>query len=379
MKKNSQNKILLVGGGTGGHVVPVYNIYQFLKKADPKLKVYIVGSGSAIEKQFFADSPNYFILKTGKFQRYLIVENIWQLALFIYGLVQALILLAKIRPKIIFAKGGFVSLPIIFWARILRIPYFVHESDAVMGRANKFAASGAKKVFTGFPAENYKSIEKKKLEFVGQIIDGEVEEPKSIKFDFGFANHNPVIFITGGSLGALNINRNIFLALPELLPKYNLVHQTGAKGFPEAIEVRAKLLESMKRSYFIADFLPAIDSDDKKSAAIQKADLIVARAGATTIAEIALAGKPMILIPYPYASGDHQARNAEILKRKKACDIITDRELNPDLLVRTMNKLFEDKSNMKEMAKSAKNFFPENALKVIGEEIINFLLEKRNQ
>lgn len=348
--------------------MPVYNIYQFLKQADPKLKVYIVGSGSAIEKQFFVGSPNYFILKTGKFQRYLIVENIWQLALFIYGLVQALILLAKIRPKIIFAKGGFVSFPIVFWARILRIPYFVHESDAVMGRANKFATSGAKKVFTGFPVSHYQFIDKKKLVFSGQILS----EESAIKseFDFGFLEKKPVILVTGGSLGAIGINRTLFPSLPQLLPKYNLIHQTGAKGYSEAIEIRARLDDSMKKSYYISDLLPSIASDNRMSAAIKKADLVLARAGATTIAEIAEEKKPMILIPYPYASGDHQARNAEILKRKKACGIITDRELNPDLLVRTINELFNDKEQMKEMAKSAKEFFPENALEVIGKEIV---------
>src|SRR3989344_6019402 len=364
-----KNKILLVGGGTGGHIVPVYNIYQFLKKADSKLKVYIVGSGAEIEKQFFADSPDYFILKTGKFQRYLIIENIWQLVLLIYGLAQALRLLTRIRPKIIFTKGSFVSLPIVFWARILRIPYFIHESDAVIGRANKFAARGAKKVFTGFPVDNYKSVEKSKLEFVGQIINNEVRETKLSKFDFGFSNSNAVIFVTGGSLGALNINRNVFRALPELLPKYNLIHQTGVQGFVEAIEVRAKLSESMRRSYFIADFLSSTISDDRKSAAMREADLVIARAGATSVAEIALAGKPMILIPYPYASGDHQTKNAEILRKEKACVIITDRELNSDILASTINKLFEDKSKMREMSKSAKKCFPENAVNIIGKEI----------
>lgn len=363
-----KNKILLVGGGTGGHVVPVYNLYQFLRKSELDLQIYIVGSGSAIEKDFFAGSPDYIILKTGKFRRYLILENIWQLILFIAGLLQALLLLLKIRPKIIFSKGGYVSLPIVFWARILRIPYFVHESDAIMGRANKFGAVGALKVFTGFPVSNYKFIKKDKLQFSGQIL-GQNFVPDT-SFDFGFSNKNPVILVTGGSLGALNINRKLFGALPQLLPEYNVIHQTGAKGFVEAIEVRARLAENMKRSYFIADFLPAVDSDDKKSAAMNLADIVIARAGATTIAEIAERKKPMILVPYPYASGDHQARNADILRKAKACEMITDRELSPDSLVGAINKIFGDKKNMHQMAKSAKHFFPEDALKIIGEEII---------
>lgn len=363
-----KNKILLVGGGTGGHVVPIYNIYQFLLKTDPTLRVYIIGSGSAIEKQFFADSPNYFILKTGRFLRYLIVENIWQLFLFLYGLVQALIFIIKIRPKIIFAKGGFVTLPVVIWARVLRIPYFVHESDVVMGRANKFAASGAKEVFTGFPVSNYPFINKSKLHFSGQILSRKFES--DISFDFGFSDKKPTLLITGGSLGALNLNRNLFRALPNLLTRYNLIHQTGVKGYMEAIETRARLDDSMKKSYYICDFLPSVASDDRMSAAIKKSDLVLARAGATTIAEIAEEKKPMILIPYPYASGDHQTKNAEVLRKEKACDIITDRDLNPESLVKAIDKLLGDKSRMTEMAKSAHKFFPENALELIGKEII---------
>ncbi len=367
----------MVGGGTGGHVVPVYNLAEFLRKTEPKIKIAVIGSGSGIEKQFFSSLPDYFVLTTGKFQGYDILANLWQAILFCAGFIQTFVYLIQIRPKVIFAKGSFVTVPVIIWARILHIPYFIHESDAVMGRANRVAAKGAQKVFTGFPADSYDNIKKKKIEFCGQMIDDGEKINKSERFDFGFANDNPVIFVTGGSLGAVNLNRKVFGALPLLLPKYNLIHQTGIKGYQEAIDSRAKLPDSMKRSYFIADFLPAVDGGNKMLAAMELADAVIARAGATTVAEIARAGKPMILIPYPYATADHQTKNAEILKREGACLVIYDRNLTSQLLVKTIGKLFEDSGKMKKMARAAKEFFPKDAVKIIGQNIIEAVEKKQ--
>jgi len=370
-KKSDNETVLLVGGGTGGHVVPVYNIYRFLINTKPEIPVAVIGSGSKIEKPFFGGLPNYFVLTSGKFQGYDILVNLWQSILFCAGFVQALVYLNRIRPKIIFAKGGYVTVPIIIWARILHIPYFVHESDIVMGRANRFAATGARKVFVGFPVKNYPGLKKKKIEFCGQLITGADKFDKKERFDFGFPNENPVIFVTGGSLGAVNINKSVFGTLTLLLLKYNIIHQTGAKGFAEAINVRAALPESMKRSYFIADFLSAIDGDNKILSAIELADLIIARAGATTVAEIARSGKPMILIPYPHAAGDHQVKNAQILEQSGVCMMIYDRDLTPRLLIEKVDKLFDDKEKMREMARVAKNFFPSGAIDKIGKEIIS--------
>jgi len=310
-------------------------------------------------------------LTSGKFQGYDILVNLWQSILFCAGFVQALVYLLQIRPKIIFAKGGYVTVPILIWARFLRIPYYIHESDTVMGRANRFAAKGAKKVFTGFPEKNYPELKKSKIIFCGQLITDMEKLDKSERFDFGFTNNNPVVFITGGSLGAASINKNVFGALSELLPKYNIIHQTGAKSFSEAIDVRVKLPGSMRRSYFVADFLSAISGDNKLLSAMELADLVVARAGATTVAEIARSGKPMVLIPYPHAASDHQVKNAQILQKTGACLMITDRELTPVTLTETISKLFDDKSKMKEMTASAKKFFPPHAIEKIGEEIIS--------
>jgi len=372
MKRESHKnrRVILVGGGTGGHVVPIYRIHQYLLDHDPDTPVTIIGSGSEIEQLFFGGLPNYLTLSAGKFKGYDLLVNLWQAILFCAGFVQALIYLIQIRPKIIFAKGGYVTVPILTWARILRVPYFVHESDVLMGRANRFGANGAKKVFAGFPTKNYPELQKKKIEFCGQIISDEERKKPFERFDFGFKNENPVILITGGSLGAVNLNKNVFGSLSEILLKYNIIHQTGSKGYQEAINVRAALPESMKRSYFISDFLSSLDNDNKILAAMEMADLVIARAGATTVAEIAMAGKPMVLVPYPYAAGDHQTKNAKALEEAGACVTISDKDLTPQALTKIINNLFKDKERMKKMAKSAKKFFPTDAVEKISKEII---------
>lgn len=368
-KENLVKNVLLVGGGTGGHVVPVYNLYVYLRESAPEIDVKIVGGGTEIENHFFAGLSDYFVIKSGKFQRYKIFENLWQLLLLLYGLCQSLLLLLKLRPQVIFCKGGFVALPIVFWAKILKIPYFVHESDAVMGKTNRYATTHAKKVFTGFPLSSYKFKKRKNVKFVGQVIQPEFDS--DVEFDFGFDRHKPTILVTGGSLGALNLNRHIYNSLERLLPDFNIIHQTGARSFQEGIDARAKLPENMTKSYFVTDFLSVNKFVNQMISALKKADLVISRAGATTIAEIAHFDKPMILIPYPYASEDHQFKNGQILKKQKACEVIIEKELNRESLIAVVEKLFADKKRMKEMARLAKDFFPNDAIKTIGQEIID--------
>lgn len=364
-----KNKILLVGGGTGGHIVPVVNIYNYLKKNASDLEIYVVGNGSLVERNFYSHLNNYYVIRTGKFDRHSIFSNLVQVILFLSGLVQSFRLLRKIRPKVIFAKGGYVSYPIVFWARILGIPYFIHESDITMGRANMSVAKHAEKVFVGFPESNYKSIDQKKLRFVGQILSH--DEKKDTDFDFGFSDSKKVIFVTGGSLGAQSINKCVYRSLPEILKSYNIIHQVGIKNYNEALEVRAELPDNFKNSYFISGFLRTASGQDLMPAALKRAGVVVARAGATTIAEIIEAKRPMILVPYPHASGDHQMKNAVALEKKGGCVLLDEKNLTPVELSKTITKTLQDGEKTKAMVSKAEEFFPSNGVKVVCEEIIH--------
>lgn len=364
MKKH--NNILLVGGGTGGHIVPIYNLFLELQKKDiSKNNIYIVGGGGRIEAGFFGGNKNYFILKTGKLIRHSLWKNLWQAVLFVRGIFSALILIKKIRPKVVFSKGGYVAYPIIFWTKFFHIPLYIHESDSVIGGTNKKSANYAKKVFVGFPTENYELVESAKLVFTGQLIN---KNNYKKDFDFGFSGKNKTIFITGGSLGAMSLNNAVFAILPKVLQHYNVIHQVGNNNYDIAIEIRSKLPNSMKSSYFIKGFLNSSIDENQQIAAICQADLVIARAGATTIAEIAQAKKPMILVPYPYASADHQLKNAQILEQNKCCVIVNDRDLDPENLFEIMEKYLVE--NNDKMVENAHAFFPTNGLSVVCESLI---------
>jgi len=362
MKKTESKTILLVGGGTGGHFYPIFRIYNKLKEIKD-LRIFVVGSKSDLEMRLFSDNSDYIFLQTGKLHRLFTFKNIIEGFYLIYGLSKSLHLLLTLKPSLIFSKGGYVSLPIIFWARILKISYFIHESDIVIGSSNKFAGQGAKKVFTGFPCENYPKKFKKKVCFAGQIIKYTKDSKgEKILFDFGFENKKPIILITGGSQGAKSLNTRVLKSLNILLSKYNIIHQTGAYDYKRVIDFRAKLNNDLKNSYFVTDFLGDNNGIDMVSQALINSSLVVARAGATTISEIALFNKPMILIPFKYASLDHQRKNAEFLMKKKAAVMILEDNLSGKLLVSEIDKLINDKAEIKELTGNAQKVFPDDAL-----------------
>jgi len=259
-------------------------------------------------------------------------------------------------------------LPITFWARVLSIPYFIHESDIEMGYSNRLAASGAKKVFTGFPANffsRYKWVGK--VEFVGQLVN--ISE-KTEKYDFGFKNNKPCIFVTGGSQGSKIINDTVFDTLKVLLPMYNIMHQTGSLSYDQAVSAKDKLDISMKSSYFVKDFFDIVDKRNLMYSAIKQADLIITRCGLNTLAEIAFMGKPMIMIPYQHSSGDHQMKNAMEIGAITDLPVINDKDLNKDVLIKTIETVFDEKNKDNELIQKYEKIFPRNGLKIVTDNII---------
>lgn len=365
-----QKTILLVGGGSGGHVVPVFEVYQELKK-EKDLRLLVVGSGTTIEKKFFGGNPDYRTIITGKLNRRFTFHNIFQFVKFLYGIKYTFFLMLREKPSIIFSKGGYVSFPIIFWAKRLKIPYVIHESDAEIGLSNKYAAANAKKIFVGFPLEFYKGY--KNLVYSGQII----RPVKAINFSsknyFDFTLQRPVIFITGGSQGSINLNSNIIKIIPELLLSYNVIHQTGSIDYNSVIEFKKKLDEDRAKNYFVMDFLHK-EGQNLMPYAIKMADIVIARAGATTIAELAIHKKAMILVPYKHASGDHQTKNAKFIEGLGGALVIADDSLNPDSLKKIINEAFRNKSDLGD---KASKIFPEDGLKTVVCGILELLGERK--
>ena len=277
-------KIVLTGGGTAGHVTPNIALIPELKKAG--YEIYYIGSYEGIEKKLIEKlGIPYYGISSGKLRRYIDLKNISDPFKVLKGFAQARKLLKKIKPDVVFSKGGFVSVPVVVAAKSRKIPCIIHESDMTPGLANKICIPCAVRVCTNFP-ETLKHLPAEKAVLTGSPIREELfkgDKEKGLKF-CGFDNSKPVILIIGGSLGAVAVNNAVRGILPELLKKFQVIHLCG-KGKKDDSLVGTK---GYVQYEYISEELPDL---------MAASDIMISRAGANAICEILALKKPNILIP----------------------------------------------------------------------------------
>jgi UDP-N-acetylglucosamine--N-acetylmuramyl-(pentapeptide) pyrophosphoryl-undecaprenol N-acetylglucosamine transferase len=362
--------VMIVGGGSGGHLTPIVAVAESLKKLNPSVKVIHVGQkGEGLDNVTNIDSiDNTYSITAGKFRRYhgksfvshlldfkTVLLNIRDFFRFIYGTIEAWFLLGKVKPNSIMLKGGFVSVPIGYAARMRKIPYITHDSDAVPGLANKLTATHAVYNTTSLPTEIYPYDQTKALQ-VGIPIRKEFKEVKDedlakYKKDIGINPEKKVIFSVGGGLGAQRVNIALVKASKKFLyddKNVVLIHLTGKKLFDETLELYKSTLDEDEYSRVkLIDFTTELY---KYSSA---ADVVITRAGATNIAEFAVQGKLCIVVPNPLLTGGQQTHNARILEEAKAAIILNEDSL--DKLASTIEKSLKlDRKEMTEYQKSIK-------------------------
>jgi len=246
-------------------------------------------------------------------------------------------------------------------AKRLRIPVVIHESDSRLGLTNKLAVASAKKVAVAFPVSTYMKSSSKllkyksKFTYTGLPINPDLYKNRTRT---AFNNHKATIFITGGSQGARAINQVAFQALPELVNKYNVIHQTGELNIGDAKMAFKKLPKSLQKNYKFFDF-----GQDIYFSAILSADLIVSRAGSSLFSILAL-GKPMILIPLPGSANNHQHHNAEFLTSSNAAITINQKDLSPETFVASIEQVMEDERTRSELSVNALKLGKMNELAV---------------
>lgn len=363
-------KIFLVGGGTGGHAAPLLAVYEQLKVKKADFEYYSVGIGSSEEKEFFSHIPNYQVIRSGKFHRYLTWRNLLELIKLKIGFLQSIVLIFKYHPDIVFSKGGYASLPFIYAAKICSIPYFIHESDIAMGRVNFLLAKGAKKVFTTYEPKYYPKINKNKLIFSGPLLRrGYEKEGKADKSSFGFDNPDPVILVTGGSQGSLNIWKGFEEIGAGLLNSYNIIYSAGKHSLNAAEKFKNSLPPNLNKKFYLTPFLTYEGGKDLMLEAANLSDLVITRAG-STITELAILGKAMILIPWKHAAQNHQVKNAEFFKERKAAEVISDDDLTGERLIEKINDLFAYNGvKLKKLRDKIKGILPNNGAKLAADEI----------
>lgn len=337
-------RIILTGGGTAGHVTPNIALIPSLKKEN--FEVMYVGSYDGIEKDLIEniDIPFYGI-SSGKLRRYFDVKNFTDPFRVLKGYFQASSLIKKLKPDIIFSKGGFVSVPIVIAAKRRNIPCIIHESDMTPGLANKISIPFVDKVCVNFP-ETLKHIKGKKAILTGTPIRQELFAGNKIKgLDFsGLSLNKPVILVMGGSSGAQIINEKIRESLPVLLDSFQVIHLCGTGK----IDPEYENIEGYVQYEYIGKELSDL---------FAAADLVVSRAGANAICELMVLKKPNILIPLSLsASRGDQILNGNSFEKQGFSYLLKEEKLNVDSLLKAINYVYNNKSQyIDAMNKSSQN------------------------
>ncbi|MBE5844327.1 MAG: undecaprenyldiphospho-muramoylpentapeptide beta-N-acetylglucosaminyltransferase [Butyrivibrio sp.] len=351
-------KIILTGGGTAGHVTPNMALIPELKANG--YEISYIGSHNGIEKKLIADfNIPYYSISTGKFRRYFDPKNFTDPFRVCKGFMEARKLIKKIQPDVVFSKGGFVSVPVIKAAASLGVPCILHESDMTPGLANKLSFSSAKTICCNFP-ETLEMLPVDKARLTGtpirkELMQGSKEAGK--KF-CGFTDDKPVIMVTGGSLGAQSINETIRFALPRLLPYFNIVHLCGK----EKMDNLKLQVEGYKQFEYVKNEMKDL---------FAMADVVVSRAGANAICELAALNKPNVLIPLSAKSsrGD-QIINAKSFEQQGFSVVIDNEELDEDILVESIFDVYENREKFIEKMKKSNQFgATETILKIIEDTI----------
>ena len=358
MSEQATKKIVLTGGGSAGHVTPNIALIPALKNAG--FEIYYIGSYNGIEKKLIEDyNIPYFGISTGKLRRYFDPKNFSDPFRVMKGFSEATKLLKRIKPDIIFSKGGYVSVPVVRAASFLKIPYIVHESDMTPGLANKLSMAGAKKICCNFP-ETMRILPAEKAVLTGTPIRDELSQGsrEAGKKLCGFEDDKPILMVIGGSLGAQSVNETVRYALPRLLPHFNVVHICGK----EKMDNLKLSVPGYKQFEYVKNELKDI---------FAMADIVVSRAGANSICELLALKKPNILIPLSTKSsrGD-QMLNARSFEQQGFSMVIDNDDLDEDILVETIGDLYNNREKFVEaMSKSNLHSATNTIVKIILEEI----------
>lgn len=374
-------KIVLTGGG-GGHFYPMISVADALNQIALREKIInhelIYISDSPYDQRALDDANiTFYELPTGKNRIYFSLENIFDAIKTFFAIFKAIAILYKIYPDVVFSKGGYPAVPVVIAAKFLGIPIVIHESDSYPGRANKMAAKWAKKIAISYK-EAVEYLPKEKTVFVGNIVRKDVRDPlpvgayEYLKLNTGLKT----IMIVGGSQGAKAINDVVINSLPELIENYQIIHQAGTKNFEEVKSLADVVLEDNpnKKRYNCYPYLNKLAL--RMSAGV--ANIIISRAGAGFIAEIASWGVPSIIIPISKSNGDHQRKNAYNFAATGACQVIEEKNLTPHVFVSEIKRILEDEKIQNEMKEGTKSFVHEDAEDKIAEEIIKLALTHEN-
>jgi UDP-N-acetylglucosamine--N-acetylmuramyl-(pentapeptide) pyrophosphoryl-undecaprenol N-acetylglucosamine transferase len=363
-------RIVLTGGGTGGHLFPLIAVKNKIReKIGPEAEFLYIGSGAEMEKNVMSQEgiPTKFVL-SGKMRRYFSVENFTDIFRTPIGFLQSLWILFRFMPDAIFSKGGYVAVPVVLAAWIYRIPILIHESDSIPGTANQFLANFSSRIAVAYPSA-IEYFAREKVALTGNPVRFQITQgdPIMMRTQLGFTSSKKTLLILGGSQGSQVMNEAIVRILPQLLRIFQIIHQTGEKNFDEVVSEAAQQgIKSGRDGYFVTPFLNANQLRDS----FALSDLVISRAGANSVAEIAANGKPSILIPLEGSANNHQRMNAYELAKIGAAVVLDESNLGQHMFLEKIEKVFSDENLRGQMAAQIKTFYHPNAADTIANGVI---------
>lgn len=370
-------RILITGGGTSGHISPALALIQTLRELHPETQFLYIGSRHGLEEKLVraADIP-FAAIQTGKLRRYLSAKNLVDQFRIPVGVSQSLKLVRRFKPDVVLATGGYVAVPPVIAASMCKVPVLIHEQTAQVGLANRINARFATRIALSWD-DSLKSLPLKyrsKAWVAGnplrpQIFGGEAE--KAVEFFHLSPDSLPVLYVTGGSLGARVINRAVEAALPELVRFARIIHQCGEQANeaePDLVRLqnaREALPENLRSRYAVTAFVR-----DELRHVFALASLVLGRAGAGTVNELCALGKPALYIPLEPTGGDEQNKNAKLCQARGAAEILPQGQTTGETLLNALRPLLQDPERLQKMGAAALPLARPNAAQEIAAEVL---------
>ncbi len=367
-------RVLISGGGTGGHVYPALAVAMQLQQQYDANILYL-GSDDGLETRLVPEAGIQFkTIKAGKLQRFVSWRTVTGIARVPVGVAQAIGIVRDFRPDVAFTSGGYVAVPAGLAARLNSVPLLMHQQDVPPNLSNKLIAPLATRISVAF-ADSLRYFPAQKTLQLGNpirqaILDACHVSPQQARIRLGLAPDIPLVLVTGGSQGARHLNQTVCQALPALLEHCQVLQISGSNLFNETRDLSEQMLANIKgeirQHYHLEPYMNV-----EMPLALQAADLVLCRSGASVLSELAVLGKPSILVPLPPAIGTSpQEANAAMFKREQAAEVILNNLLKPELLVERITYMLSTLACLPIMVDAVKKLAKPNATQDIVETLI---------
>jgi len=346
-------KIIITGGGTGGHIYPGISLAKALQKKNSENKIIFVGTNRGMEAELVPrEGFQLYPIKVKGVQRRMCLENFYAILLFLGSLVSSFKLIRRFQPDLVIGTGGYVSSSVALVSSLMGIPTYLHEQNALPGITNKFLSLTCRKVFISFPGSKDYFYKKNKTVYYGNPVRENIWKGKRERLisQTNLKTKKKTILVFGGSKGAAVINHTFLSCLNKIdetfWNQWQVLMISGKEDYRNIID----RISQGRFSEIVAVLPYSYEIED----AYDIADLVLCRAGATTVAELTAKGLPAILVPYPYATGNHQLYNARFLEQKNAAVVIIEKELSEKKLAEVLSEMIKNEKKRNKIAQNSK-------------------------